>query len=99
MDIEGPRNVPDRLAFSEQLRRNFSLIRIEFARATEAHATLFCCFPPGPGPLTDQIPLKLRDAGENRHDHLAGVCCGVCPWLGNGLELPACLIDRVHCVE
>jgi len=68
-------------------------------RPAEAHATLLCCFPTGPGTLTNQIPLELRDAGENRHDHLAGVRRGVGPWPGNGLEFTAGFIDRVHCVE
>ena len=75
MYIEGPRDVPDRLAFGEQLRRNLSLIRIEFARPAEAHATLFCRIPSGARSLANQIPLELGNAGENRHDHLSGVSC------------------------
>jgi len=41
------------------------LVRIQFARSAKAHAALFGCFPTGPGPLTNQIPFELGDAGEN----------------------------------
>ncbi len=47
-----------------QLRCDLRLIGIEFARPTEADATVLCCLAAGTGPLTDQISLELGDAGQ-----------------------------------
>ena len=59
MHVEGPCDVPNRLAFREQMRCNLRLISIELTWTAEADATLFCCFPTSSGPLADQIPLEL----------------------------------------
>ena len=99
MYVERPCDISNRLAFRKQLRGNLYLIGIELARPTEAHPTTFRCIPTSSGPLANQIPLELGDAGKNRHDHLAGMCRGVGPRLGNRLEFPARLIDRVHRIE
>jgi len=47
---------------------------------------LFAAIPPGRRPLPDQIPFELGDAGEHRHDHLAGVGSRVRPRLRDRLE-------------
>jgi hypothetical protein len=39
--VEGPCDVPNRLAFSEQLQGNLRLISIKLSRPAKAHAPLF----------------------------------------------------------
>src|ERR1039458_5981548 len=78
-DLPGIPDLPNSSPFSDQLRSNLRLISIELARSTEAHATLFGRIAPSLGPLANQIPLELGNAGENGHNHLAGVSCRVGP--------------------
>lgn len=41
------------------------------------------------GALAYEVPLEFRNAGEDGHDHFAGVSSGVSPGFGNGLKASA----------
>jgi hypothetical protein len=45
------------------------------------------------GTFADEVALEFGDAGEDRHDHLAGVGGGVGPRFGDGLKTGTGLAD------
>ena len=75
---KSPDDVPNGFP-CRKLRGKIYLLGIELTGTAEPHPALFGSFPTGASSLADQITFELSDAGENRHDHLARVCCGVGP--------------------
>ena len=93
MDLEGAGDLADGFAFPEQALGERSLVFTHLCRPSEADAALPRVGAAGTGALADEVAFELGDAGEDGHDHLAGMGGGIGPGLGNGLEAGAGLAD------
>ena len=67
-----------------------------FFGPTETNSASFCFCATGPSALPNQIAFEFCYARENSHDHLAGMCSGVGPGLGNRLEAGTRVADCFH---
>jgi hypothetical protein len=99
MNAESAGDLPDGFSFLEEPFRELCLVFIHLLGATEANAALVCVGTSGAGALPDEISLELGDAGEDGHDHLAGVGGGVRPGFGDGLEAGSGIADRFNDFE
>ena len=86
VDVEGSGDFADGPAFLDQGKGESFLIRTEFLRPAERHATtlgglasLVCAMP-------DQGAFELRDACEHRQHHASGRRGGIRPSLFKGLQ-------------
>jgi hypothetical protein len=89
VDAEGVGDFPDRVSFFEQPPSEFALICIHLLWASEANATSPGVGAASSGALADEVSLEFRDAGEDGHDHFAGVSSGVGLGFGHGLKASA----------
>ncbi len=86
VNAEGLRDLPDQLAFFEQPLCKLSLLFVHFLWTSEANAAFVGVGATGACAFANQVSLELGDAGEDGHDHFAGMGGGVCPRLGEALE-------------
>lgn len=93
MDAEGSGDVPDRFSLLQQPSGELELLVVHLLWPSKADAALARVGAASTGALTDEVAFELSDAGEDGHDHLAGVRGGVGPGFGDGLKPGAGLAD------
>jgi len=69
------------------------LVLIHLLWPAEPDSPLLCVRSPGTCPFPNEVALELGDAGEDDHDHLAGMGGGIGPGFGDGLKPGAGLAD------
>src|SRR5262249_37524516 len=87
------------LALPEALQRLNTLMRGEFARASEAHTTLLCSLAALAGPGADQLALELGQAAEDGEHQLAMRRRGVGPGVLQRTEAGSSLGQLVEHIE
>jgi hypothetical protein len=75
------------------------LLFVHLLWSSEADAALSGVGTAGIGPFANEIPLKLGDAGEDGHDHFAGVGGGIRPRFGDGLKAGTGLPNQLGDIE
>src|SRR5664279_2379266 len=71
----------------------FSLVFIHLRWSSKADTALVCILTASSCAFPDEIALELSDAGEDGHNHFAGVRGGVGPGFGDGLKPGTGLAD------
>src|SRR5713101_5876947 len=82
-----------RLSFSHQSTRQGLLLRTQLGGTTKAHAPSLRRYPSHSGTFTDQIPLKLCEAGKHGQNELPDVRRCVGPGFSQRLETCARRVD------
>ena len=86
MNAEGTGDLADGFTFFEQPLRQLLWSSFIFFLTTEANSALLRIDPASAGPFSTEVALERGDAGEDGHDHLAGMGGGIGPRLGDGLN-------------
>ena|SRR5271165_42674 len=96
VNVKGSVDVGNGFAFQNKPTCQLFLIYAQFSRASESHSSFLGSFSSCTCSLSDQVSLKLRDPGENRHDHFASVGCGISPKAQKATETLREPLDRLH---
>jgi len=79
VDVEGPGDLTDGLAFLNQREGKRLLIRTKFLRSAERHAAMLGGLASLVGAMPDQGALELSNAGEHGQHHASGGCGRIRP--------------------
>jgi hypothetical protein len=98
MNIEGFGYLPDGFSLADESLRQFCMLGIELARASEADPPVPGHVAAGLGAFPDEVAFKLGDPRKHGHDQLAGMSCRISLGFGQRLKAGADLANGFHCL-